>query len=56
MFYYPSDEYVSFLMTQDELMFSDEIDCRDLFDGMIAEKKILVLMWGKLENNLWWSI
>ncbi|MFQ9547663.1 MAG: hypothetical protein ACLRZ6_07325 [Lachnospiraceae bacterium] len=27
------------LMTQDELMFSDEIDCRDLFDGMIAERR-----------------
>jgi len=30
-FYYPSDEYVSYLMTVDELMFTDEIDCRDLF-------------------------
>lgn len=42
MFYYPSDEYVSFLMTQDELMFSDEIDCRDLFDGNDSREKILV--------------
>lgn len=36
----PSD--VSFLMTQDELMFSDEIDCRDLFDGNDSREKILV--------------
>ena len=42
MFYYPSDEYVSFLMTQDELMFSDEIDCRELFDGNDSREKILV--------------
>ena len=42
LFYYPSDEYVSFLMTQDELMFSDEIDCRDLFDGNDSREKILV--------------
>ena len=42
MFYYPSDEYVSFLMTQDELMFSDEIDCTDLFDGNDSREKILV--------------
>ena len=32
-FYYPSDEYISYLMTVDELIFSDEIDCRDLFPG-----------------------
>lgn len=32
-FYYPSDEYVSYLMTVSELEFLDEIDCRDLFEG-----------------------
>lgn len=32
-FYYPSDEYISYLMTVDELVFSDEIDCRDLVSG-----------------------
>lgn len=32
-FYYPSDEYLSYLMTVDEMMFFDEIDCRDLFPG-----------------------
>lgn len=41
-FYYPSDEYVSFLMTQDSLMFSDEIDCRDLFPGDDPREKILI--------------
>ena len=32
-FYYPSDEYLAYLMTVDELVFADEIDCRELFDG-----------------------
>ena len=41
-FYYPSDEYVSFLMTRDSLMFLDEIDCRDLFDENDSREKILV--------------
>ena len=31
-FYYPSDEYISELMTVDILSFVDEIDCRDLFE------------------------
>lgn len=41
-FYYPSDEYVSFLMRQDELMFYDEIDCRDLFPGDEPREKVLI--------------
>ena len=42
MFYYPTDEDVAILMTTDELMFSDEIDCSDLFDGGSAREKILI--------------
>jgi SAM-dependent methyltransferase len=41
-FYYPSDEYVSFLMTDPDLMFEDEIDCRDLFDGKDPRERILI--------------
>lgn len=41
-FYYPSDEYISYLMTIDELMFSDEIDCRDLFPGSDARERIII--------------
>ena len=41
-FYYPSDEYVSFLLTQDSLMFLDEIDCRDIFPGNDPREKILI--------------
>jgi len=41
-FYYPSDEYVSYLMTVDELMFTDEIDCRDLFGKDDSRERIMV--------------
>ena len=41
-FYYPSDEYMAYLMTVDELMFADEIDCRDLFDGKDVRERIVL--------------
>lgn len=41
-FYYPSDEYISYLMTVEELLFEDEIDCKDLFDGQDSRERILV--------------
>lgn len=42
LFYYPSEEYVGYLMTQDNLMFVDEIDCGDLFLGNDPRERILV--------------
>ena len=42
LFYYPSEEYISYLMTVDELEFYDEIDCRDLFDGNDKREQIMV--------------
>ena len=41
-FNYPDDAYVAQLMTQSELIFVDEIDCRDLFDRNDDREKILV--------------
>lgn len=41
-FYYPENEYLSYLMTMPELTFLDEIDCRDLFDGMDERERILI--------------
>lgn len=41
-FYYPSDEYISFLMTVDELTFSDEIDYSDLFQGKDPRERIVI--------------
>ena len=45
-FYYPSDEYVAYLMTKNELMFVDEIDCRDLFDGDNKRERISIFEIG----------
>lgn len=41
-FYYPSDEYISYLMTVEELMFIDEIVCMDLFPGEDPREKIAI--------------
>jgi len=46
-FYYPSDEYISYLMTVDELEFMDEIDCRDLFDKEDPRERITVFQIGE---------
>ena len=41
-FYYPSDEYLSYLMTVNELEFYDEIECEDLFDGQDVRERIMI--------------
>lgn len=41
-FYYASEEYISYLMTQDDLTLIDEIDCRDLFNGLKEREQILI--------------
>ena len=41
-FYYPDDEYVAYLMSRDEVMFVDEIDCRELCKGNSQRERILV--------------
>lgn len=41
-FYYPSDEYISFLMTVSDICFLDEINCQDLFEGKNNREKILI--------------
>jgi len=45
-FYYPLNEYVSYLMTVDELDFYDEIDCRDLFEKNDSRERILIFSLG----------
>ena len=45
-FYYPSDEYLSYLMTVDELMFEDEIECGDLFPGEDPMERIVIFELG----------
>ncbi len=41
-FYYPSDEYMCYLTTVDELDFYDEIDCSDLFEGNNSRERIMI--------------
>ena len=41
-FYFPSDEFISYLMTVDALDFYDEIPCDDLFDSQAQRERILI--------------
>ena len=41
-FYYPSDEFMCYLMSVDELEFYDEIECGDLFEGNDSRERIMV--------------
>ena len=42
IFYYPADEYISYLMTVDELEFYNEIACDDLFEGSDPRERIMI--------------
>lgn len=41
-FYYPSDEFIAYLMSVEELDFYDEIQCDDLFPGQDNRERILI--------------
>ena len=41
-FYYPADDFLSYLMTVDELEFYDEIECDDLFEGNDPRERIMI--------------
>lgn len=45
-FYYPSDEYVAVLSTDEEIDFVDEIDCSDLFEKEDSRERILIFQLG----------
>ncbi len=45
-FYYPSSEYVAYLMTINELEFVDDIDCSDISHGEKTREKIIVFRMG----------
>ncbi len=45
-FYYPSDEYIAYLSTVEELMFIDEIDCMDLFEQPDERNRVMVFALG----------
>ena len=50
-FYYPSDEYIAYLMTVDELEFFDEIPCDDLFEGSDIRERILIFQLPSLYSD-----
>ena len=50
-FYYPADEYISYLMTVDELEFYDEIECDDLFEGNDPRERILIFQLPDYERD-----
>lgn len=41
-FYYPSEEYISYLMTQTDLTLIDEIEISDIFNGLKERERILI--------------
>ena len=45
--HYPSDEYLTYLMTVDEMMFTNEIDCSDLFGGNSERERIMIFEIGQ---------
>ena len=50
-FYYPSDEYIAYLMTVDELEFYDEIECDDLFEGNDPRERIMIFSLPDYESE-----
>ena len=50
-FYYPADEFISYLMTVDEQEFYDEIECDDLFGGSDPRERIMIFQLPDYEAN-----
>lgn len=50
-FHYPSEEYISYLMTVDELEFCDEIACGDLSEGNNLREKIMIFALPDYKNG-----
>ncbi len=51
LFYYPSEEYISYLMTVDELEFYDEITCGDLFNENDLRERIMIFRLCEFREN-----
>ena len=50
-FYYPADEYLSYLMTVNELEFYDEVECDDLFEGNDPRERIMIFQLPDYETG-----
>lgn len=53
-FYYPSDEYIAYLMTVDELEFYDEIECDNLFAGNDPRERIMIFSLPDYKSEDFW--
>ena len=51
LFYYPADDFLSYLMTVDELEFYDEIECDDLFAGNAPRERIMIFQLPDYETE-----
>ena len=45
-FYYPSEEYITYLLAIDELQFFDGIGCGDLYEGSDLREQVLIFSLG----------
>ena len=52
-FYYPSDEYIAYLMGVEELGFYDEIECDDLFKTNDPRERIMIFQLPGGETEEW---
>lgn len=50
-FYYPSDEFIAYLMTVTEAEFYDEIECEDLFEGKDMRERIMIFRLPDYESS-----
>ncbi len=50
-FYYPDDEYITYLMSVEEITFYDEISCDDLFEENKERERVLIFSMGGQDNN-----
>ena len=50
-FYYPSAEFIAYLMTVEELEFYDEIECGDLFPGHDEREQVLIFWLPRYDRS-----
>ena len=50
-FYYPSADFLAYLMTVEELEFYDEIECDDLFEGSDPRERIMIFQLPDYEEK-----
>ena len=49
-FYYPSDEYIAYLMAVEELEFFEEIRCEGMIEGVRERERVVIFRLPGLED------